>query len=209
MDYDYLFKLVVIGDSGVGKTALLRRLVDNRFIPEHMTTIGVDLDVITRETSNGKVVKLQIWDTAGQERFQTITSSYYRGTHAVMIVCDVTNLESMQNIVLRYNEFRKHNKTCENILIVGNKIDRKQMRQVSFQDLEDLSNQLRLELKPVETSALVDKGSINEAIDYLIENVCTSAQFTQRQNETRIANSSIGIDISQTCKTKFSCCMLS
>ena len=87
-DYDYLFKVLLIGDSGVGKSCILLRFADETYTESHISTIGVDFKIKTIELE-GKVVKLQIWDTAGQERFRTITSSYYRGAHGIIIVYDI------------------------------------------------------------------------------------------------------------------------
>ena len=96
-DYDHLFKLLIIGDSGVGKSSLLVRFADNTFSGNYITTIGVDFKIRTIEI-NGERVKLQIWDTAGQERFRTITSTYYRGTHGVIVVYDVCSGDSFANV---------------------------------------------------------------------------------------------------------------
>jgi len=92
-DYDYLFKLVLIGDSGVGKSCLLLRFADDNFTDSYISTIGVDFRFRTI-TIDKKTVKLQIWDTAGQERFRTITSAYYRGADGIIMVYDVTSSES-------------------------------------------------------------------------------------------------------------------
>ena len=96
-EYDYLFKIVIIGNSAVGKSSLLLRFTDDSFNETHLATIGVDFRFRTMEV-DGKIVKLQIWDTAGQERFRTITSAYYKGADAVIMVYDVTKTESFQEI---------------------------------------------------------------------------------------------------------------
>ncbi|KAK0832473.1 ras GTPase, partial [Friedmanniomyces endolithicus] len=95
--YDYLFKLLLIGDSGVGKSCLLLRFADDTYTESYISTIGVDFKIRTIEL-DGKTVKLQIWDTAGQERFRTITSSYYRGAHGICVVYDVTDMDSFNNV---------------------------------------------------------------------------------------------------------------
>ncbi|XP_017790109.1 PREDICTED: ras-related protein Rab-35 isoform X2 [Habropoda laboriosa] len=95
-EYDHLFKLLIIGDSGVGKSSLLLRFADNTFNGSYITTIGVDFKIQTVDI-DGERVKLQIWDTAGQERFRTITSTYYRGTHGVIVVVLVGNKNDAPN----------------------------------------------------------------------------------------------------------------
>ena len=96
-EYDYLFKLLIIGDSGVGKSCLLLRFAEGTYTDSYISTIGVDFKIHTVNL-DGKVVKLQIWDTAGQERFRTITSSYYRGAHGIIVVYDVTDQETFSEL---------------------------------------------------------------------------------------------------------------
>ena len=92
-----MFKLLLIGDSGVGKSCLLLRFADDTYTESYISTIGVDFKIRTIEL-DGKTIKLQIWDTAGQERFRTITSTYYRGTHGVIVVYDVACGDSFANV---------------------------------------------------------------------------------------------------------------
>mmetsp|Transcript_60760 Transcript_60760/g.149433 ORF Transcript_60760/g.149433 Transcript_60760/m.149433 type:complete len:537 (+) Transcript_60760:169-1779(+) len=121
--YDHLFKIVLIGDSNVGKTSLLTRFSDNTFTDSFIATIGVDFRVRTIQL-NGKTTKLQIWDTAGQERFRTITSAYYRGADGIIIVYDVTNKDSFENVQMWLGEIDKHAQDTSSVkLIVGNKCD--------------------------------------------------------------------------------------
>lgn len=131
-DYNHLFKLLIIGDSNVGKSSLLLRFADNSFSGSYITTIGVDFKIRTVDI-DGERVKLQIWDTAGQERFRTITSTYYRNTHGVIIVYDVTNPESFVNVKRWLNEISQN---CDNVckILVGNKNDDPAKKQVDTQD---------------------------------------------------------------------------
>lgn len=116
-DYDYLFKLVLIGDSGVGKSCLLLRFADDAFTESYITTIGVDFRFRTIEIDN-KVVKLQIWDTAGQERFRTITSAYYRGADGIVMVYDSTDRESFAHIDDWLQEVNRYaNESTSKILV--------------------------------------------------------------------------------------------
>lgn len=96
-EYDYLYKLVIVGDTGVGKSSLLMRFADNQFYENYLATIGVDFRFKTMNI-DGKMVKFQIWDTAGQERFRTITSAYYKGSHGILLVYDMTDSQSYEDI---------------------------------------------------------------------------------------------------------------
>jgi len=121
-DYDYLFILVLIGDSGVGKSCLLLRFADDKWTDSYISTIGVDFKIRTIELDQ-KTIKLQIWDTAGQERFRTISSTYYRGAHGIIVVYDVTNKPSFDNVARWLTEIDKYAREGVNKLLVGNKCD--------------------------------------------------------------------------------------
>ncbi|KAG5248435.1 ras-related protein [Salix suchowensis] len=121
-EYDYLFKLLLIGDSSVGKSCLLLRFADDSYVDSYISTIGVDFKIRTVE-QDGKTIKLQIWDTAGQERFRTITSSYYRGAHGIIIVYDVTEMESFNNVKQWLHEIDRYANDSVCKLLVGNKCD--------------------------------------------------------------------------------------
>merc|ERR1711939_905039 len=121
-EYDYLFKLLLIGDSGVGKSCLLLRFADDTYTETYISTIGVDFKIRTVEI-DGKVIKLQIWDTAGQERFRTITSSYYRGAHGIIVVYDVTDHETYDAVERWMTEIDRFAGPEVNKMIVGNKCD--------------------------------------------------------------------------------------
>ncbi|KAJ3670176.1 hypothetical protein LUZ60_010500 [Juncus effusus] len=121
-DYDYLIKLLLIGDSGVGKSCLLLRFSDDTFTTSFITTIGIDFKIRTIEL-DGKRVKLQIWDTAGQERFRTITTAYYRGAMGILLVYDVTDESSFNNIRNWIKNIEQHASDNVNKILVGNKAD--------------------------------------------------------------------------------------
>ncbi|KAI3942008.1 hypothetical protein MKW92_017226 [Papaver armeniacum] len=121
-DYDYLIKLLLIGDSGVGKSCLLLRFSDGSFTTSFITTIGIDFKIRTIELDN-KRIKLQIWDTAGQERFRTITTAYYRGAMGILLVYDVTDESSFNNIRNWIRNIEQHASDNVNKILVGNKAD--------------------------------------------------------------------------------------
>ncbi|XP_031567961.1 ras-related protein Rab-1A [Actinia tenebrosa] len=149
-EYDYLFKLLLIGDSGVGKSCLLLRFADDTYTESYISTIGVDFKIRTIEL-DGKTIKLQIWDTAGQERFRTITSSYYRGAHGIIVVYDVTDQESFNNVKQWLQEIDRY--ACENVnkLLVGNKCDLTTKKVVDFTTAKEYAESLGVPF--LETSA--------------------------------------------------------
>ncbi|OAY63873.1 ras-related protein RIC1-like [Ananas comosus] len=154
-EYDYLFKLLLIGDSSVGKSCLLLRFADDSYVDSYISTIGVDFKIRTVEL-DGKTVKLQIWDTAGQERFRTITSSYYRGAHGIIIVYDVTEMESFNNVKQWLSEIDRYasDNVCK--LLVGNKCDLVENKVVETEKAQAFADSLGIPF--LETSA---KESIN------------------------------------------------
>ncbi|KAG7669917.1 hypothetical protein Ndes2526B_g06289 [Nannochloris sp. 'desiccata'] len=149
-EYDYLFKLLLIGDSGVGKSCLLLRFADDTYTESYISTIGVDFKIRTVEL-DGKVIKLQIWDTAGQERFRTITSSYYRGAHGIIVVFDVTDQESFNNVKQWLNEIDRYANESVNKLLVGNKSDLTTKRAVEYNTAKAFADEIGVPY--IETSA--------------------------------------------------------
>ncbi|XP_038640263.1 ras-related protein Rab-8-like isoform X3 [Scyliorhinus canicula] len=153
--YDHLFKLLLIGDSGVGKTCLLFRFCDDAFTTTFISTIGIDFKIKTVEF-DGKKIKLQIWDTAGHERFRTITSAYYRGAMGIMLVYDITQAKSFDNVKNWIRDIEEHASTDVERMILGNKCDVNEKRQVPKEQGEKLA--IDYGIKFLETSA---KSSIN------------------------------------------------
>jgi len=149
-EYDYLFKLLLIGDSGVGKSCLLLRFADDTYTESYISTIGVDFKIRTIEL-DGKTIKLQIWDTAGQERFRTITSSYYRGAHGIIVVYDVTDQESFNNVKQWLQEIDRYACETVNKLLVGNKCDLTTKKVVDYTTAKEYADQLGIPF--LETSA--------------------------------------------------------
>eukprot|EP00771_Trimastix_marina_P004007 gnl/Trimastix_PCT/733.p2 GENE.gnl/Trimastix_PCT/733~~gnl/Trimastix_PCT/733.p2 ORF type:complete len:201 (+),score=46.65 gnl/Trimastix_PCT/733:93-695(+) len=149
-EYDYLFKLLLIGDSGVGKSCLLLRFADDTYTESYISTIGVDFKIRTIELE-GKTIKLQIWDTAGQERFRTITSSYYRGAHGIIVVYDTTDIESFNDVRLWLNEIERYASENVSKLLVGNKCDLTTKKAVDFNAAKEFADSLGVPF--LETSA--------------------------------------------------------
>ena len=149
-EYDYLFKLLLIGNSSVGKSSLLVRFVDDIWEENFVPTIGVDFKLKTLEI-DGKKVKLQIWDTAGQERFKNITASYYRGGNGVLVVYDITDRDSFNNLNSWLIEIEKNANKNVFKLLIGNKNDLESERKVSYNEGKEFADSNGMQF--IETSA--------------------------------------------------------
>ena len=171
--YDHLFKLLLIGDSGVGKSSLILRFADDTFNGSFISTIGVDFKVKTVDVGGTKI-KMQIWDTAGQERFRTIVSTYYRGAHGIIVVYDVTDKESFLKIQHWLKEIDNYGTDKVSKLIVGNKSDLTERRVVTFESAKEFADQLGIQV--IETSAR-SKAHVEDVFLVMAETILEKIRF--------------------------------
>ncbi|KAI3680446.1 hypothetical protein L6452_35217 [Arctium lappa] len=164
---DYLFKIVLIGDSAVGKSNLLARFARNEFNPNSKSTIGVEFQT-QKIQINGKEVKAQIWDTAGQERFRAVTSAYYRGAVGALLVYDITRRRTFDNINRWLKELHTHCDMNVVTILVGNKSDLEDGREVSMDEGKSLAEAEGLFF--METSAL-DSSNVNRAFQMVVKEI--------------------------------------
>ena len=162
---DYKLKVVVVGDSGVGKTNLIKRFVTNSFSANSKATVGVEF-ISKSYRINEQVFKIEIWDTAGQERYKSITAAYYKGAKGALIVYDTTSKVSFENIDKWMSEIKEKSSKDMKLMIIGNKIDLKDERQV--QSSEASEKAALLEAPIMETSAL-DATNVKEAFYDLLK----------------------------------------
>lgn len=140
MTYAYLFKYIIIGDTGVGKSCLLLQFTDKRFLPVHEMTIGVEFGSRMVDV-DGRDIKLQIWDTAGQESFLSITRSYYRGAAGALLVYDITRRDTFNHLTRWLEEARQNGNQNMVIMLIGNKSDLESRRQVSYAEGEKFAQE--------------------------------------------------------------------
>lgn len=165
--YNTTIKGILVGDSGVGKSSLLKRYTEGEFSCGYSSTIGVDFRTVSFNHDKNKFTKLQIWDTAGQERFRTITTSYYRGTNCIILVFDVTNVESFLHIKNWCSEANQYKQPDVPFYLIGNKYDEPEhTHQVSNKLIEDLAKEVGCQF--IKTSAKSNKN-INEAFDIIVD----------------------------------------
>lgn len=143
-DYDYIFKVVIVGDSGVGKSTMLIRFVDEKFVSDYNATIGVDYRIKTvrvQQDGHRKVVKLSIWDSAGQEQYNSIAQSYYRGSQGILVLYDTTSRESFENLQNWLD--RIYSDAGESVIriMIGTKSDLVDQRKVSTDEAEHFAKE--------------------------------------------------------------------
>ena len=175
-DHDYIFKIVLIGDTSVGKSCLLTRFADDQFSESYVTTIGVDFRFKTMIVCD-KITKVQVWDTAGQERYRSITNAYYRGAEAIMIVFDVTNKDSFTHIQDWMEEIIKYTGKDVVIIVGANKSDLND-RNVKKEEMEEFSK--KKGIKIFECSAKTGDG-VENAFKYMVETLIKKNDKTSKE----------------------------
>ena len=201
--YDYLFKIVLIGDSGVGKSNMLSRFTKNEFNIESKATIGVEF-ATKCITFNNKVIKAQIWDTAGQERFRAITSSYYKGAMGALLVFDISKKETFDNLDRWFNEVRAFTKPEACIILVGNKADLTDLREV--QQEEAIKYVAQQKINYFETSALASTN-IDKVFEELLVNIARATDpYFDTVNERPNAETKKTVKLDKKEKKKINCC---
>ena len=203
-EYDYLFKLLLIGNSSVGKSSLLVRFVDDIWEENFVPTIGVDFKLKTLEI-DGKKVKLQIWDTAGQERFKNITASYYRGGNGVLVVYDITDRDSFNNLNSWLIEIEKNANKNVFKLLIGNKNDLESERKVSYNEGKEFADSNGMQF--IETSAKTS-DKVHDAFKLLtneiIKNNLNKDKVMTNKGTERKIELNKGADLNK--KKKEGCC---
>ncbi|MED6257304.1 Ras- protein Rab-11A [Ataeniobius toweri] len=207
-EYDYLFKVVLIGDSGVGKSNLLSRFTRNEFNLESKSTIGVEFATRSIQVE-GKTIKAQIWDTAGQERYRAITSAYYRGAVGALLVYDIAKHLTYENAERWLKELQDHADSNIVIMLVGNKSDLRHLRAVPTEEAKGFAEKNALSF--LETSAL-DSSNVELAFQTIltaIYNIVSQRQMSGHGNSDFAPTSNvvpITVEPTQSSSSKGACC---
>ncbi|KAJ1373013.1 hypothetical protein KIN20_035332 [Parelaphostrongylus tenuis] len=197
-EYDCVYKIILVGDSGVGKTNLLSRFARNTFDLESKSTIGVEFSTKII-TIDDKRIMIQIWDTAGQERFKTFTTAYYRGAQGALIVYDITKSHSFDSCQQWLNDLREHSKDVS-VILVGNKTDLRTLREVPLETGKRFAEDQKISF--IETSAL-DSSNVEKAFTQIVTKI-----YRTGVTNARISTPSINLATtpSPEASKKFGCC---
>ena len=207
--YDLIFKLILIGDTGVGKSNILSRYINNEFSLATQPTVGVEFGskIIKKDD---KSIKLQIWDTAGQERYKSITNAYYKGSKGAFIVYDISRKTTFENVDKWIGELKDNASEDVHIMIVGNKSDLEDKREVNTEEVAKKAEQYKIAF--CETSALKGKNiefafeSLVNEITKNVENERKTEVKTEEESKTINLNTEEEKKVNSEEKTKIKCC---
>uniref|UniRef100_A0A8C5DMQ7 Ras-related protein Rab-3 n=2 Tax=Gouania willdenowi TaxID=441366 RepID=A0A8C5DMQ7_GOUWI len=183
-NFDYMFKLLIIGNSSVGKTSFLFRYADDSFTSAFVSTVGIDFKVKT-VFRNDKRIKLQIWDTAGQERYRTITTAYYRGAMGFLLMYDVTNQDSFSAVQDWATQIKTYSWDNAQVILVGNKCDLEDDRLIPTEDGQRLAEDLGLHY--FEASAK-DNINVKQVFERLVDVICEKMNESMEGEANIITN---------------------
>ena len=196
---EFAFKILLLGDSSVGKTCFLKRYTENTFQDAYLSTIGFDFKYKLVTLEDGKIVKVQLWDTAGEERFRTIAKSYYKGAHGIVLIYDVTNRKTYENIRKWMNQIKDDSSSNISIILVANKIDcENEYRQVTKEEGKTLAKSNNL---PIFEASAKDNINVEESFKYLIEKINQNISNISVQTTTKL-----NIDNKNKKQEKKGCC---
>ena len=169
MEEEIVYKVLLLGDSSVGKTCFLLRYCDKSFQDVHLSTIGLDYRLKSMTLKNNKNIKLQIWDTAGQERFRAITKNYYKGANGIILIYDVTNMQTYENVKNWISQIKEEASPNVIIYLVGNKIDvPDEQRLIKAEDGQKIADEFNL---PFKEASAKDGTNVNEIFQELLEEI--------------------------------------
>ena len=200
---DYKLKVVIVGDSGVGKSNLIKRFTTNEFLANSKATVGVEF-LSKSYKINDKIFKIEMWDTAGQERYKSITSAYYKGAKGALVVYDTTSAQSFENVDKWYNEIKEKTGKDIKLILIGNKIDLAEQKVVNTD--EALAKAKTWGIPLMETSA---KSAVNvkEAFHDLLKEMYLEMNKNMQnvENKNLENNNGVQLDVNEK-KEKKRCC---
>ena len=186
MSDDTVYKVLLLGDSSVGKTCVLLRYCDKTFQEAHLSTIGLDYRLKTMTLENGKNIKLQIWDTAGQDRFRAITKNYYKGANGIILIYDVTNLQTYENVKNWINQIREEANPNVVIYLAGNKIDvNEELRVVRTEEGQKIADEYNLPFYETSAKSGININEIFEDLVKKVDEIYSKLEVPKKQTKNK------------------------
>ena len=182
-DSDIIFKILMLGDSEVGKSCFLMRYSDNVFVENYITTIGLDYKLKTIKLDSGKVIKVQLWDTAGQDKYRTIAKNYYKGSHGILLLYDITKISSFENIREWIQDIRQEVSPKSIIFLIGNKIDLTDQRKLSKEQGEELAEEFKI---PFFEASAKSGDNVDEVFKALYEKIIEVYGYLEREKGSKL-----------------------
>ena len=182
-DSDIVFKILMLGDSEVGKSCFLMRYSDNVFVENYITTIGLDYKLKTIKLDSGKIIKVQLWDTAGQDKYRTIAKNYYKGSHGILLLYDTTKMSSFENIREWIQDIRQEVSPKSIIFLIGNKIDLTEQRKISKEQGEELAEEFKI---PFFEASAKSGENVDEVFKALYEKIIEAYGDLEKEKGTKL-----------------------
>ena len=182
---DLVYKILLLGDSDVGKSCFLMRYADNVFVDNHMTTIGLDYKLKYIQLDSGEIIQVQLWDTAGHERYRTISKNYYKGSHGILLLYDVTKTNSFENIREWIRDIREEVYEKAIIFLIGNKIDKKEDRKIQTEQGAKLAEEFNL---PFFEASAKSGENVDEIFKALYKKISEVYIELQKEKGTKLSS---------------------
>ena len=193
-DSDLVFKILLLGDSEVGKSCFLMRYSENVFIENYITTIGLDYKLKTVKLDTGKTIKVQLWDTAGQDKYRTIAKNYYKGSHGILLLYDITKQSSFDNIREWVRDIKEEVNEKAILFLIGNKIDMEDQRKIPKEKGVELAEEFKI---PFFEASAKSGENVDEVFKALYNKICEVYGDLEREK---------GSKLNKKQKTKGKCC---
>ena len=182
---DLVYKILLLGDSEVGKSCFLMRYADNVFVENYITTIGLDYKLKYIQLDSGEIIKVQLWDTAGQDRYRTIAKNYYKGSHGILLLYDVTKTNSFENIREWIRDIREEVYEKAIIFLIGNKIDKKEDRKIQTEQGAKLAEEFNL---PFFEASAKSGENVDEIFKALYKKISEVYIELQKEKGTKLSS---------------------
>ena len=182
---DLVYKILLLGDSEVGKSCFLMRYADNVFVDNYITTIGLDYKLKYIQLDSGEIIKVQLWDTAGQDRYRTIAKNYYKGSHGILLLYDVTKTNSIENIRQWIRDIREEVYEKTIIFLIGNKIDKKEERKIQTEQGAKLAEEFNL---PFFEASAKSGENVDEIFKALYKKISEVYIELQKEKGTKLSS---------------------